>query len=146
MSEVNIYTRVSKPRRVSVSTEGAETRVKQSFKEECDVNTIMSRFKRTGSLEHVAPSLGAYRDVSEAVGYQEALHIVMAAEQAFMNLPAKIRKRFDNDPREFLEFCEDSENLEELRELGLAEAAQGDPDPVRVEVVGGPGAEPPAGA
>ena len=38
---------------------------------------------------------------------------------AFDDLPAKVRREFDNDPFKFLEFVEDPENVERMAELGL---------------------------
>ncbi len=96
---------------------------KQSFKEECDINTILKKYDKTGLIEHVSKYNGSYGDVTESVDYQTALNTVMSAESAFMSLPASIRTLFDNDPHRFLEFAQDPENAEELIEMGLATRA-----------------------
>ncbi len=104
------------------------TMAKQSFKEECDINTILKKYEKTGLIDHVSKYNGQYADVTEAVDYQTALNTVMAGEAAFMSLPASIRTSFGNDPHEFLEFAQDPENQEALVEMGLAERVLAGPE------------------
>lgn len=114
------------------------TMAKQSFKEECDINTIMKKYEKTGLIDHNSRYRGRYEDVSGAVDLHEAMGIVQAAEEAFSSLTAKIRKRFDNEPGKFLEFAQNPENLEAMREMGLAaptEPAESPPDPPEPEKV-----------
>ncbi len=94
-------------------------RTKQSFKDECDIHRILSNYARTGLLTHVAARPGYYADVAEMPDYRSALDAVKSAEALFMALPAVTRSRFENDPAKFLDFCADSENESEMRELGL---------------------------
>ncbi len=94
-------------------------RTKQSFKDECDIHRILSSYARTGLLTHVAARPGYYADVADMPDYRSALDAVKSAEGLFMALPAVTRSRFENDPAKFLDFCSDSENEAELRELGL---------------------------
>ena len=95
------------------------SRTKQEFKEECDINTILRRFGVTGHLPLTAvqPLAGDFTGIND---YQEALNTVMAADANFLRLPSAIRERFNNDPRQFVDFCLDSGNIEAVRELGLA--------------------------
>ncbi len=92
---------------------------KQSFKDECDINTIMARFEKTGLLDHTSKYRGRYEDVSTAVELHEALETCKNADDAFSTLPASIRKRFKNDPEEFLGWVLDPENATEVAEAGL---------------------------
>jgi phage internal scaffolding protein len=76
----------------------------QQFREECDINTIMERFGRTGEL--VAPiRMPQYGDFDGVNDYHSAMNAIVEAQSAFDSLPAKVRARFSNDPAEFLEFC-----------------------------------------
>lgn len=95
---------------------------KQEFKREADINNILKQYSKTGMLTHlnVRAREGMYADLPDAVDFQESLHLVRQAETTFMTLPAKLRDRFGNDPAEFLAFCSDPRNLDEMRELGLA--------------------------
>ncbi len=96
-----------------------KSRAKQSFKDECDINNIMKKYEKTGLVAHTARYQGRYEDVTTAVDLHTAMDICASAEEAFMSLPASIRKRFENDAGKFLDFVQDPENLEEVRSMGL---------------------------
>ncbi|WP_445712128.1 MULTISPECIES: hypothetical protein [Pseudomonadati] len=94
------------------------SRAKQSFKEECDINTIVKRFSVTGQVP-VSPLQPQYGDFSGVFDYQTALNAVIAAQESFSALPATLRNRFANDPAAFVDFCSDESNREEMIRLGL---------------------------
>lgn len=98
-----------------------KTMTKQSFKDECDINTIMAKYQTTGLIEHVQSVRGAYGDFTSVEDYQLSLNQVIEAQAAFDNLPAKIRDRFANDPARLMSFLQDEANLDEARALGLVE-------------------------
>lgn len=91
----------------------------QNMMDECDINNIMKRYQITGEIPHVNTTNGTFGDYSDLQDYQTSLNIVMAAEDAFSNLPSSIRNRFKNDPAAFLDFVNDENNREEAIELGL---------------------------
>jgi phage internal scaffolding protein len=96
----------------------------QALSAECDINRIMQRFERTGVLEHRNRFEGAYGDFTDAPGdYQESMNAVLAAEEMFSTLPAKIRRRFHNDPGAFLDYVSNPDNQDEMISLGLATRA-----------------------
>lgn len=90
----------------------------QDQRDEVDINTIVRRFGLTGKLpEDVrAPTYGDFTGVGD---YQSALNAVLAADAAFMEMPAEVRARFDNDAAKFVDFCSDKANAEEMAKLGL---------------------------
>lgn len=92
----------------------------QCFKQECDVNHILRKYRKTQLLEHVNTYQGNYGDVSNIPDLQTALSIVTNAHEAFNSVPSDIRKKFDNDPIAFVNFASNPDNLDSLRELGLA--------------------------
>lgn len=94
------------------------SRAQQQFRDECDINVILERFNITGQLPVVslAPEFGDFTGVYD---YQTALNAVMAAEESFDQLPARVRERFANDPAAFVDFCLDEANRDEMRQLGL---------------------------
>lgn len=104
---------------VNLNQEGEVTMTHQSFKNECDINLIISKFEKTGLIEHVNKVHGNYGDFIDSVDYQYCMNQVLEARESFSSLPSKIRKRFDNDPRLFLEFAQDERNRDEMIELGL---------------------------
>jgi len=94
------------------------SRTQQSFRDECDINTILKRFNVTGELPlgSVQPQYGDFSGITD---YQSALNAVMAAQDSFLQLPAKVRARFDNDPALFVDFASDEANRDEMKALGL---------------------------
>lgn len=96
-----------------------KSRTKQAFAEEANVNFILEKFRATGLIEYRETNEDNYGDFA-AVDFHAAMNEVTAAQQLFSQVPADIRKRFDNDPGEFLDFVTDEANREELYELGLA--------------------------
>lgn len=106
---------------------------KQSFKDECDINNIMRKYQNTGQLPAMIKSNPTYGDFSKVGSYQESLHVVMKAQEQFDALSSKIRRRFDNDPAKFLEFCNNKENREEMIELGLIEVKKEELKPIKKE-------------
>jgi phage internal scaffolding protein len=112
------------------------TMAQQQFREECDINTIMERFGRTGEL--IAPvRMPQYGDFDGVNDYHSAMNAIVEAQSAFESLPAKVRARFSNDPAEFLEFCFNEENRDEAIRLGLVEPVLQAPAPVSEPSVDG---------
>ncbi len=95
------------------------SRTKQSMKDECDVNNIMVRYQKTGLLTHTAKGLPQFADVSAVADYRTAIDNVRAVQDYFDGLPSKVRQRFENDPREFMEYLESGASQEDLEALGL---------------------------
>ena len=94
------------------------SRTKQSFRDECDINNILRQFNVTGQLR-IGSVQPQYGDFSGITDYQSALNAVMAAQDSFLQLPAKVRAKFDNDPALFVEFASDEANKDEMKALGL---------------------------
>lgn len=97
---------------------GDEMMTVQSERDECDINTIVRRFGLGQELppERVAPQYGDFTGVSD---YHSALNMLKEADAMFMSMPADVRKRFDNDAGEFLAFCYDEKNADEMAKLNL---------------------------
>lgn len=100
------------------------SRTKQSFKDECDINKIMKRFKKTVGVDYLTKfsgyTNGDFGDFSAISDYRSAIEQVSHAREVFDRLPAKVRFKFGNDPAQFLDFCQDPKNLDEMCNLGLA--------------------------
>lgn len=108
----------------------------QQFKDDVDINVLLERYKVTGQLPQGVrlPSYGDFTGVSD---YRSAMDAVRKASDSFMDLPAHVRARFDNDPQKFLEFVSDEKNRDEIIKLGLAS-----PDAKPSQPAEGSGAEP----
>lgn len=88
-----------------------------------DVKSIMARARQSG--QKVLPTHQTfYGDFTQVGSYQDALHKVMDAQNAFMTLPSKVRARFDNDPQKLLTFLSDPKNIEESVELGILQKSE----------------------
>lgn len=114
-----IRTRQDHPR-VRLETPEGEGRTHQSMKDECDINRILAKFEKTGQLPgHLNQGKPSYGDFSNVDDYHASVNQVMAAEDAFMQLPVGVRNFFHNSPGNLIEFLDNPENDEKARELGL---------------------------
>lgn len=117
----------------TLSTKGDTILVKQEFKDEANINTIMKKARAGQSI--VDPKtinynrVATYEDVSGETDLQTIMNVQKAAQSAFDDLPSAIRKRFRNDPVEFYEFMHNEENAEEAAKLGLIPTIQPEPEP-----------------
>lgn len=91
---------------------------KQSAYQETDIHFILNRYRRTGIMPE-ARAEGLYADYSGVPAYDEAMCIVARANEQFDGLPAAVRARFANDPRQLLAFVSDESNRDEAIKLGL---------------------------
>lgn len=97
------------------------SRAKQEFRDECDINTIMAKYQKTGIIEHRNKNEPRYTEMN-GLDFRESLEQVMEAQDLFLQLPSSLRKRFQNDPGQFYEFVQNPDNTDELIQLGLANA------------------------
>lgn len=100
---------------------------RQEFSDECDINVIMAQYERTGVISHVSKREPLFLDMTGVPDFRTAMDMMVDAERAFMSLPAKVRKDFDNDARNFVDFAVNPENLDKMREYGLAPPAPEEP-------------------
>ena len=103
-------------------TEYPDGRTKQSFKDETDVNNIIAKHARMGTLSHLEQFGGQYGDFGD-FDFQEAQNQIARANSMFEQLPSAVRNQFSNDPARFLEYVNDPENADNLHEK-LPELAQ----------------------
>ncbi len=136
---VKVYSRFKLGPRIQVVFPDGEGRTKQSMKDECDINQILKKYIKTGTIEHGNQHAGDYGYAS-GLDFTTAMNVVAKGESMFAELPAAVRNRFNNDAAYFLDFVQDSSNLDEMRDLGLAEprAPEAGSPPLGAE-------EPPAG-
>jgi len=107
----------NRPKRAYVDLGDNVSRTRAEFANSCDINKLMSEVRRTGFVPQVVQ--GFYADVSNLGDYQQCLDRLIEARDSFAGLPAKIRRRFDNDPRSLLAFLRDPANRPEAEKLGI---------------------------
>ena len=107
------------PTRCWFETTG-ESMTQQHFAEESEINNILRSHDRNGVIEHIHRGNAIYADFSGITDLSDALHQIKEAQEEFLNVPSEIREKFHNDAGKFFKFASDPNNLDELRELGLA--------------------------
>lgn len=96
-----------------------EGKTRQEDAASADVNVILARALR-GSVPLPQPLEDlVYADVSTITDFREAMERVTRAQTAFMQLDARVRKEYDNDPALFLDAFRSPEGLTRLEELGV---------------------------
>lgn len=113
------------PRPNTVTYFSGPTMTRQEFAEECDINVLMQRYQNQdiGAIMRAAGE-PVYADFSEMpqdlMGFMK---LMGDAENAFMTLPAEVRRTFDNDAVKFVDFASEPSNLDQMRSWGLAPPA-----------------------
>lgn len=95
----------------------AESVTKQADGPASDVNNIVRRFVDTGLLPQ-SRELPTFGDATIVGSLQDAMNMLIEAGEFFQELPAKMRERFDNDPRLFAMQAGTPEAAEIFREFG----------------------------
>jgi phage internal scaffolding protein len=96
-----------------------KSRTQQNFKEKQDVNRILAKYKKTGIINSINGGEALYGDFSKVSNFQDALELVQNATDEFMEIPAQVRAKFDNDPAKLLDFMDDESNHDKARDMGL---------------------------
>lgn len=97
---------------------GTVSMTKQSHKDECDINQILAKFQKSGMVTHSNKNAARY-GFATSLDLRESLEIVKEAQTMFDELPSTIRKKFRNEPAEFLDFVQNPDNLAEMGEMGM---------------------------
>jgi len=116
-----IVTKRADGRKRVVTMPVGKTRTQDQFKKDCDVNEIVAKYRRTGSVTHVRNAAsGVYADLTELpMNLMEAQQVVLHAQQAFETVPSAVRNRFGHDPNQLISFLADPANKDEAIKLGL---------------------------
>lgn len=95
-----------------------ESLTQQNQEADTNINNIVRRYTQTGELPvHTRPPL--QEEFATVTTMQEAANLLIDAKHAFMEQPAAVRNRFNNDPAAFVEFCSNEENRDDMRKMGL---------------------------
>lgn len=90
-------------------------RTKQAFRESCDINKILARAARTGTISHMAKHQAEYGDFAE-FDFLEAQTTITRGQQIFDELPAEIKREFGQSPEAFFNYVNDPANADKLAE------------------------------
>lgn len=108
-------------------------RTKQAFKDQCDINKILKKAQRTGSLSHALKYPEAVYGEFSGVDLLGAYGQIERANEIFADLPSEVRNEFDNNALAFVDFASKPENIGRLAELlpAIAEPGAYFPNPVQ---------------
>lgn len=125
MKTIERITLPSGKTRIRVSTVFEKpSKTQQQFKDDCDVNLILEKYTKGEDITHLSNRQGTYADVSQVDGLLDAHIQLKAAEKAFMQLPAQLRKKLGNNPLALEDYLNDPENIEEALHYGLLQARE----------------------
>jgi len=99
-------------------------RTKQAFRDETDINKILMRAQKTGTISHLQKHEGSYGNFSDFDFFGSMLMLTKGRE-IFDDLPSEIRSEFNNSPAGFFDYVNAPENKERLQELLPALAEPG---------------------
>ncbi len=88
-------------------------RTKQSFGDETDINKILRRAQKTGTISHLAKHEGRYADFSN-FDFFEATLMLTKGREIFDDLPSEIRNEFSQSPAAFFDYVNDPVNKDDL--------------------------------
>ncbi len=95
--------------------EYTDGRTKQSFKDETDINKILHRAQKAGTLSHLQKYEGQYGDFSD-FDFMDAQIQLTKGREIFDALPSEIRKEFSNSQAAFFEYVNKPGNAGKLRQ------------------------------
>lgn len=84
------------------------SRTKQEFKDETDITLLVERYRKTGYFydpltgDRKQPRLPMFEDFSGDIDFQTAQDVVRRGNAAFAQIPAYIRRMFNDSPEAFL--------------------------------------------
>ncbi len=99
-------------------------RTKQSFKDETDINKILQRAQKTGTISHINKYEARYGDFTGFDFFEAQLKLSQGRE-IFDALPSEIRDEFRQSPADFFKYVNDPANQGRVSELLPALAEPG---------------------
>jgi hypothetical protein len=114
-------------------------RTKQAFKDQCDINKILKKAQVKGGLAHVQKYPEAvYGEFDGEFDLLAAHGQIQKANAIFSELPAEVRREFDNNALEFVKYANTLSPGELVEKVpAIAEPGNYFPNPVQM---GGQGA------
>jgi len=106
--------KLTENRKVVELSEFDESRTKQSFRDECDINKIMDRFAKTGVLPNLEGT-PKYIDCTKIVDFQMMHEASARAKEFFNGLPPEIKTKLGTAER-FIEISSQMTD-EQINEL-----------------------------
>lgn len=119
-----------KPRKRFQKDCSGPSRTEQAHKSDCDIKRILKSASLTGFVNHSNPTPPQYDSAIGIPDFHTAMNIVAASKSTFAALPSQMRLFFRNDPSNYIDFCSDPSNREEMNEMGLDTSHFPAPEPI----------------
>ena len=95
------------------------SKTKSEFAPQTEINGIVDRYLKTGQLPE-STRTGNYIDTTVIPkDLIDSMELSKTAIQSFQQLPAKIRRFFNDEPETFLDWMSDPSNDTQAQEMGL---------------------------
>lgn len=95
------------------------TMTQQSDHDATNINIIVAKYMKGAPLPQVTEP-GKFGDFTGISSFTDAMEMITKANEAFHEVPAHIRAKFNNNPSTFMEYIHDAKNIPELVKMGLA--------------------------
>lgn len=120
---MKFFTRFSPPKKAGIEF-NEPSMTEQHFKDECDINTIIAKYRQTGVMPagNRQPLFGDFAEFPTDL--QSSMKMYDEAQYRFLQLPSEIRKEFDNDPSKLLSWLQNPANHDKAVEYGLIVSGQ----------------------
>ena len=109
------------PRKAKDYSDG---RTKQAFRDSADINKILEKAQRAGTLSHLVRHGAQYGDFSDVGDLLTAHERLQSGKSIYDELPSELKREFP-DMFKFFEYVNDPENSDKLQEILPALAAPG---------------------
>ena len=102
-----------------------KSRTKQSFKDSTDINKILRKAQKTGTISHLQKHGASYGDFTDIPDLLTAQSRLIRGREIFEELPSELRSEFDQDMGKFFAYVNDPANVNDLARLLPALAEPG---------------------
>lgn len=82
----------------------SESKTKQYFREECNINHIVAKFSQTGQLPSNVNRLEPQYGDAPTIDLKQSLDQVKKLHAEFFEMPYEMRKKFKNKPENYAQF------------------------------------------
>ena len=109
---------------LKVLTKCGQGKTDQSYKEYCQIKHLVSQTEAKGLLRASQQFEGQMDDLPD-IDFQQAQFMVAKAQSMFEAMPSGIRANFENSPAKFMDFINNPDNAQAVRDMGLAKGLDG---------------------
>lgn len=132
---IKFYTPYNNKKKVEPFYTVGDSMTQQQFAQDSKINNILKNHDRNGIIENINRGNAIYGDFSEITDFADAIEQIELAKAEFLNIPWEIREKFQNDAGQFFKYASNPENIEGMREMGLANPKQSEAMPSETAIL-----------